>query len=80
MSYKWQVTDASGVGATTVGGCWKSRIIPDDDEVRDLPRQPAYTLTLSLYSDESCATLAEHADLHVERRGVGDPRPAAPAR
>ena len=36
MSYKWQVTDASGVGATTVGGCWTELGHPRRREVRAL--------------------------------------------
>ncbi len=56
VSYKWQVTDAAGVGATTPSQCWNtsSAIALDDDKLVTYRGNGTYTLALSTYKGKDC--------------------------
>jgi hypothetical protein len=55
-SYRWQVVDAAGAGATTLSPCWNTSYAParDDNRLVTYRGNTTYTLALSLYKAKDC--------------------------
>ena len=60
VSYRWQVTDGTGTGATSLSPCWNTSYAPsrDDNRLVTYRGNGTYTLALNLYSAKDCGGTA----------------------